>query len=155
MITLNLGCGDDKRGEVRIDMNPERKGLNLIADIHSIPLRTSVFDGVFCDSVFEHVMSPFKVLSEMARVSKKRIRVIVPNVHRLMRIKITWLNPLREVNKNTKHLQIWDAIAFKLLVHQVGGLRVLGIYWDRFPGALRRPSILFGKQMIVDMRVQK
>lgn len=149
-----MGCGADERGDVRMDFNEEKRGLNLIGDAQFIPLRTGVFGCVLCRSVLEHVQSPFKALSEMARVSRGWIKVTVPNVHRWARIRKLLLNPLSGVNPDTRHFQAWDGRAFKLLVNQIDGLKIEGISWAVFRGILRRPSILFGRDMIVKMRVE-
>lgn len=150
---LNLGCGDDFRGNIRIDINPSKKGLNLVADAHCIPLRDKIFDVVFCKSVLEHLISPFKGLSEMKRVSKKRIFVVVPNVYHWRRITRGLLSPGHEINPGTRHLQAWDGQAFKLLVNQIEDLKVVCIWWGYFYGSVSWPSMFFGSQMIIEMKV--
>lgn len=150
---LNLGCGDDLRGNIRIDINPERKGMNLIADAHCIPLRDKMFDCVFCKSVLEHLVSPFKGLSEIKRVSKNNIMVIVPNVHHWRRIARTLLTPEKDVNPLTKHFQAWDREAFKHLVDQVKDLTIANIEWGYFNGSMSWPSVFFGSNMVVLMKV--
>lgn len=153
MLSVNLGCGDDMRGEIRIDINPDRKGLNLISDAHYLPIRDKVINYVFCKSVLEHLKNPFKGLSEMKRISKNRIIVIVPNVHHWIRIVRGLINPYHSINRNTRHFQAWDGIAFKHLVNQAKGLEIVFIRWGYFKGRISRPSMLFGKKMIVGMRV--
>lgn len=153
MVSLNLGCGEDKRGEIRIDKNSDRKGLNLISDAHYLPIRDRVINYVFCKSVLEHLKNPFKGLSEMKRISKNRIIVIVPNVHHWNRIVRGLINPYHLINRKTLHLQAWDGIAFKLLVNQVKGLEIFFIGWEDFNGRMSKPSLLFGKNMKVGMRV--
>ena len=152
---LNLGCGNDSRGDIRIDINPDRTGLNLIADAHCIPLRDKIVDSIFCKSVLEHLISPSKGLSEMQRVSKNNIVVVVPNVHHWKRIKRNSLFPLHTVNPLTKHLQAWDGQAFKLLVSQIKDLEVVRIEWGYFHGSMYWPSMFFGSNMIVRMKVTK
>lgn len=150
---LNVGCGDDVRGKVRMDINPEKGGVNLIADAHRIPIRDNVFDYVFCKSSLEHLISPFKGLSEMARVSREFVRVIIPNVYNWRRIMRTLLSPLYSVRETTKHLQAWDGKAFKHLIHQIKGLVLVNIEWEYFRSFIKQPSMLFGLKMIVTMRV--
>jgi len=154
-LLLNLGCGNDSRGDIRIDINPDRTGLNLLADAHCIPLRDKIVDSIFCKSVLEHLISPSKGLSEMQRVSKNIIVVVVPNVHHWKRIKRNSLFPLQKVNPLTKHLQAWDGQAFKLLVSQIKDLEVVRIQWGYFHGSAYWPSMFFGSNMIVLMKVTK
>jgi len=153
MVSVNLGCGNDMRGEIRIDINPDRKGINLISDAHYLPIRDKVINYVFCKSVLEHLKNPFKGLSEMKRISKNRIIVIVPNVHHWIRMGRGLINPYHSINRKTRHFQAWDGIAFKHLVNQVKGLEIVFIRWGYFNGRISRPSMLFGKKMIVGMRV--
>ena len=150
---LNLGCGNDSRGDIRIDINPDRKGLNLIADAHCIPLRDKIVESIFCKSVLEHLKSPFKGLSEMQRVSKNNILVVVPNVHHLKRIKRNLIFTHHRVNPLTTHLQAWDGQAFKHLVDQIKDLEVVSIEWGYFHGSMYWPSMFFGSNMIVLMKV--
>ncbi len=153
MVFLNLGCGADMRGEIRIDINPDRVGLNLIGDAHYLPIRDRVINDVFCKSVLEHLKNPFKGLSEMKRVSKNRIIVIVPNVYHWNRIMRSLITPYQATNRETLHLQAWDVKAFKFLVNQVRGLEIVSVRWGYFNGRIRRPSMFFGKNMIVGMVV--
>ena len=150
---LNLGCGADVLGNIRIDVNPHKKGVNLVADAHCIPLRDKIVDIILCKSVLEHLISPFKGLSEMKRVSKNKIFVVVPNVHHWRRIARGLLSPGHEINPETKHLQAWDRQAFKLLVNQIEDLEVVRIGWGYFNGSFCWPSMFFGSQMIVLMKV--
>ena len=150
---LNVGCGDDSKGDIRIDVNPNRKGLNIIGDAQCIPLRDKICEFVKCKSVLEHLKSPFKGLSEMQRVSKNNILVIVPNLFHWRRIARCLMSPLHEIRQNTKHLQAWDSQAFKLLVNQIENLEVIYIHWGYFNGSFCWPSMFFGSQMIVLMKV--
>ena len=126
----------------------------MIADAHYLPIRNSVSKYVFCKSVLEHLKNPFKGLSEMKRIAKKRIIVIVPNVYFWKRIIQTLIFPYHRINPDTLHLQAWDGIAFKLLVNQIKGLEIIFIGWEYFIGRLHRPTMFFGKNMIVGMMVK-
>lgn len=154
---LNLGCGFDTRGEVRIDKNPERTGANLIADAHFIPLRDKIVKIVYAHSVIEHLESAFRGLLEMVRVAREKIIVIVPNVHNIGRIWKTLRAPLSPVNTGTLHFQGWDTIEFKHLVDQVEGLEILRFGWgsSRLVRArkLRFNHPLLSRHMIVEMGV--
>jgi len=66
-LTLDLGCGYRKRGDVNIDIRKKVKPT-VIADVHYIPFKNRTFDVICCFEVIEHVISPFKLLSESYRV---------------------------------------------------------------------------------------
>lgn len=152
---LNLGCGSDTRGEVRIDKNPYSFGVNLIGDAHHLPMREDIVDDVFNRSNLEHLISPFLALKEMTRVSRNRVRVIVPNLHEWRRIMRALIFPDHEVPLNTLHFQGWDSRLFKLLVNQIEGLEIEKIGYGYFRKRMKWPSMLCGSKMIVKMRVNK
>lgn len=77
MIILNVGCGDDFRGDVRVDIH-KTEAANIVADTQYLPLRSKIFDFVFCLSVLEHVPSWSKALKEIMRVSKNKVLLEVP-----------------------------------------------------------------------------
>ena len=112
--TLNLGCGNDKRGTVRIDLHPARNGITLLADAHFIPLRDKAISKTICKSVLEHVEAPIKVVQEMKRITVDEIIIIVPNLINVRRIWRTLKNPLHTMSRVARHLQGWDA---KLIRH--------------------------------------
>ena len=126
--TLNLGCGNDKRGTVRIDMNSAQSARNIIADAHFIPLRDKTISKTLCKSVLEHVETPIKVILEMKRITADEIILVIPNMVNLSRIWLNLKKPLRTVNTDTLHLQGWDT---KLMGHiaNATGLKVLSINW--------------------------
>ncbi|MBO0888227.1 methyltransferase domain-containing protein [Candidatus Bathyarchaeota archaeon] len=71
---LNLGCGSDPWGDVRVDLGYRtqtgvKTRLNLRADAHYLPFRDSSFKQVRCWHMLEHVRNPEAVLQEIRRVS--------------------------------------------------------------------------------------
>lgn len=152
---LNLGCGDDMIGEVRIDRRPGAHALNIMGDAHSLPFRDKVFDETLCYSVFEHVENPYKSLLEMTRVSKSKLRVIIPNVYYFKRILRALIKPGYKVNPGTLHLQAWDLLALKRLLKQVEAVEILNVEWINCPGLISWPSLFFGLKMRVTMGVDE
>ena len=74
MLSLNLGCGSDKWGDVRVDLDfstqiGDWSKLNLRADAHALPFRDKAFVVCRCWHVLEHLQDPVRVLSEIRRVS--------------------------------------------------------------------------------------
>ena len=72
-ISLNLGCGPDNWGDVRVDLDfstqigdPSR--LNVRADAHALPFRDKAFAVCRCWHVLEHLEDPVKVVDEIRRV---------------------------------------------------------------------------------------
>ncbi len=68
-LTLNLGCGDDTYGDIRLDLFPT-KGANVVGDSQRLPFRDSVFVEVYERNVFEHLPNPAVHLEEVRRVMR-------------------------------------------------------------------------------------
>jgi len=81
--TLNAGCGCDKWGDVRVDIEKFSSffdrvtTVNVIASIEYLPFKAKVFEEVRCYHTLEHVDYPFRCLKELLRVGQK-IDVKVP-----------------------------------------------------------------------------
>ena len=156
---LNIGCGNDREGDVRLDIEPSPT-TNIIADAHNLPVR-ALFTKIKCYNVLEHLNSPVTALKEMRRVCEKGfIHICVPNVNELRRILANSRNPLRPVNSKTRHLQGWDATEIKHLVREAEYLQVKSIEWiregkrekfSRINGILKfiLPPIFYFKYMLV------
>jgi len=76
--SLNLGCGADPWGDVRLDVGfvtqtGTRSLLNLRADAHYLPFRDKSFSEVRCWHMLEHVTDPMRVVSEIRRVSVRAV----------------------------------------------------------------------------------
>jgi len=70
--TLNVGCGPDDWGDVRVDVDFKTQTgatskLNVRADAHYLPFRDSVFSFGRCWHVLEHVENPAQALLELRR----------------------------------------------------------------------------------------
>lgn len=92
---LDLGCGNgwstkkiEETGrkavgvsifEREVDFAKKEYGVNaILADMHDLPFPNNYFDLVFARDVWEHSMIPWISLSEMKRVTKKYIYIIMP-----------------------------------------------------------------------------
>jgi len=76
LTTLNVGCGQDDWGEVRVDVDYETQThveskLNVRADAHHLPFRDSAFSFGRCWHVLEHLDNPTQVLFELWRTCEK------------------------------------------------------------------------------------
>ena len=134
-------------------MNPHKTGVNLVADIHHIPLRNKVISATLCKSVLEHVESPLKAILEMKRITKGRIIIIVPNVININRILRSLISPLHKVNPDTWHFQGWDSKLMKHLAIRAG-LEFHSVEWG-FEKTVRWGFIckpLFASHMITTLK---
>lgn len=73
--TLNVGCGPDDWGDVRVDVVFKTQlgatsKFNVRADAHRLPFRNGVFSLGRCWYVLEHVENPAEALLELRRTGK-------------------------------------------------------------------------------------
>lgn len=86
-LKLNVGCGTDPYGDVRIDIAikrqycEEKNTLNLFADAHKLPLRRKVFSESRCFHVLEHLKDPNKAVNEINRVTNGIVTLRFPVWH--------------------------------------------------------------------------
>ena len=66
-LVLNLGCGNDTYGDVRLDFM-RTAATNMIGDCQSLPFKDSTFNEVYEKNVFEHLPNPDMHLFEVRRV---------------------------------------------------------------------------------------
>lgn len=128
---LNLGCGHDKRGEIRMDYKASKTAINVIGDAHHLPFRDKSISKTLCNCVLEHVLSPFKVLREMKRVTDGSIIIMVPNLTHIGRIIRTIINPRYQIDHETTHFQGWDSKELRHLVHFVG-MKIKSVRWGGY-----------------------
>lgn len=98
LITLDVGCGRQPRGDVNVDLfieeTPHREKYpgkitskntpNFVrADGQHLPFRDSMFETVLSSETIEHVDRPFLFLSELIRVSNNKVMLTTP--HRFVR----------------------------------------------------------------------
>jgi ubiquinone/menaquinone biosynthesis C-methylase UbiE len=68
---LNLGCGNDFFGTVRMDI-AKSKSTTVIGDIEKkLPFKKNEFDTIYTQFLFEHLINPNLVLKEVYRILKK------------------------------------------------------------------------------------
>jgi hypothetical protein len=73
--TLNVGCGPDFWGDVRLDVDfytqtGVKSKLNIRADAHYLPFVDKAFSHVRCWHVLEHIAFPALAVSEIRRVGE-------------------------------------------------------------------------------------
>jgi ubiquinone/menaquinone biosynthesis C-methylase UbiE len=79
-LTLDVGCGGKKRGNIGIDLQ-KTSAVDIIADAHSLPFKQGVFSYCYIFSVLEHVKDPLCTLREIRRVLKPggKLKILVPS----------------------------------------------------------------------------
>ena len=63
-LILNIGCGEDQFGDVRLDLAPPSSTM-IVADAQNLPFRDSVFDRAYERNVLKHLPKPSNHLSEL------------------------------------------------------------------------------------------
>lgn len=87
MKILDVGCRGKQLKEylpeninyTAVDINSYEDVIKVDLNKDRLPFKDKTFDYVFCLEVLEHIHSPFKVLSELKRVSNGNIIISVPN----------------------------------------------------------------------------
>lgn len=150
---LNLGCGHDKRGEIRMDYKSSKMAINIIGDAHHLPFRDKSISKTLCNCVLEHVLSPFKALSEMKRVTDGSIIIVVPNLTHIRRIIKAIRNPFYDIDHETTHFQGWGPSEIRHLAYFVG-LKVKSLRWGGYSkyGLGRLCGPLLYNHMIITLR---
>ena len=89
---LDVGCGNGffmyqfnnfcqvtgvDYSEQMLKLNPVKNVLQM--DAHELKFQNDSFDLVFCHALLHHVAFPEKVISEMAKVSRKYVVIMEPN----------------------------------------------------------------------------
>jgi ubiquinone/menaquinone biosynthesis C-methylase UbiE len=79
-LTLNVGCGKERIGDVRLDF-VAGSAANIIGDAQHLPFRDGVFIEVYERNVLEHMANPGQHLTEIRRVLREGglLRLITDN----------------------------------------------------------------------------
>lgn len=114
MLSLDVGCGADPKGDVNIDAFPKDRKQDhrewnpkdvknfIVADGHKLPFLDGVFDVVYSSHTLEHTHTPFSVLKEMYRVSKDKVVLKIPSE--------------MDTDQTKTHLFTWNCLTFKNLL---------------------------------------
>ena len=70
MLSLDVGCGHQKRADIGIDYTKD-SDADIVADSGSLPFRDEVFGRIVSVASIEHSPNPLNFLKEQARVLKK------------------------------------------------------------------------------------
>jgi ubiquinone/menaquinone biosynthesis C-methylase UbiE len=82
MESLNVGCGSDPWGDVRVDVAfsfiTAHFKHTVLADAHYLPFKDGSFEVVKASHVLEHLSNPSKALNEILRVATREIVLKFP-----------------------------------------------------------------------------
>jgi len=77
MKSLNVGCGSDPWGDVRVDVAFRFITMHfkptVLADAHHLPFKDGSFELVKASHLLEHLRNPPKALDEILRVATKEV----------------------------------------------------------------------------------
>ena len=95
-LTLDVGCGKRKMGDINVDINREYRP-DVICDIHYLPFPNATFNYVYCYHVLEHKgVNPIKAINELKRVCNGIVEIQVPH----------WLSPNAKKDKTHTNFQV-------------------------------------------------
>jgi len=81
-LKLNVGCGTDTWGDVRLDNSRVYHGkqvkLTILADAQNLPFKDKCFGKTKAHHILEHLPDWKKALKEWCRVTNKQIELVVP-----------------------------------------------------------------------------
>lgn len=94
---LDVGCGSRPKGDVNVDffkggwnrqeadqdkgefVDPKKISNYVVASAEFLPFKSGVFDVVYSSHTIEHVINPFRMFSELVRVSCRKVVVKGPH----------------------------------------------------------------------------
>ena len=80
--SLNIGCGSDSWGDVRVDIAFDFLTMKckptILAHACHLPFKEKCFEEIKASHVLEHLENPIKALDEMLRVCSNKVRVSFP-----------------------------------------------------------------------------
>ena len=96
MLTLDVGCGNRKLGDVNVDIK-RSVCPDVVCDIHYLPFKNEQFNIVYCYHVLEHRgVEPLKAIKELKRICMRTVEIQVPH----------WLSPNAKKDKTHVNFQV-------------------------------------------------
>lgn len=140
---LNIGCGSDSWGDIRLDIVREyfflegESQVNFVGDARFLPFKDKSFDEVLVRHVLEHILDWEKALAECCRVAKKLFIIVPENssipksgwfvlftnpfISLLHRHKRKCFSLLLKLPKRARqHIWQFDVEILKLMLHKQG-----------------------------------
>jgi ubiquinone/menaquinone biosynthesis C-methylase UbiE len=125
MVSLDVGCGKNKRGDIGVDYS-KASDADVIADSQFLPFRDGAFDSVTSFVVLEHSPNPLIFLKEQYRVLEPngKVTVVTDNAQffRWSVLSLS-LHGIRHENYHKDHYMIFFPENVKRLM-RLAGFRV-------------------------------
>jgi len=109
---LHLCSGYSDLGDCRVDINPGAKP-DIVADIHYLPFKDQSFDTIIIDPPWygpQNWMQWERIASEMVRIARKRIIVILGNLFYMLpkpfELKDVYI--VKRISPQVKLVYVWD-----------------------------------------------
>jgi len=102
--TLNICCGKDRTGNVRVDLDSNVQP-DIIADVRYPPFKNDSFDTVICDPPFS-MYSRFKWLSKIFDLSRKLVIISTPPL--TVRMGRSWDREVWFIDAGHLFMRIWQ-----------------------------------------------
>jgi len=118
MPTLDVGCGERKRGEVGVDVRLTPY-VDLLASTYFLPFKAETFDRACMFEVLEHLEKPSEALREISRVLKRggTLHGSIPNLYWCGRILRSVMHrELEECYTSNEHINAWTLSELRHLV---------------------------------------
>jgi ubiquinone/menaquinone biosynthesis C-methylase UbiE len=157
---LDVGCGEgvvlrhlDRHlhGVSVIGLDVDGTGLRVAqsqntvslvqGSVYDLPFASGSFDLVLCCEVLEHVEQPDVAMAELARVSRDRVLLSVPNEPIWRLSNMARGKYLRHFGNTTGHIQHWTRLAFLRLVRthlDVAEVRTWLPFWSMLLARVRQ-----------------
>ncbi|MEM2941946.1 MAG: methyltransferase domain-containing protein [Candidatus Bathyarchaeia archaeon] len=120
MMTLDVGCGERKRGGLGIDVRLTRH-VDLLASTYFLPFKAETFDKIYMFEVLEHLENPSEALREVGRVLMRAgtVEGSIPNPYWCGRIlRLITHRDLEECHTSYEHINAWTIPELRHLVHR-------------------------------------
>jgi len=120
-VKLNVGCGTDSWGDIRIDVSRDtlwaisKSSANLLADARYLPFQDKCFDELRAQEVFEHIPDWKKALHECCRVAKKMV-ITFPVDSYMPTHYINWFINLITTTQPKRFLKFFDPAYLKYVL---------------------------------------
>jgi len=144
MLILDVGCGENKRGDLGMDTR-KMPGVDVVASASNIPFMDGTFREALAFEVLEHLENPAEALREIRRILKtaSTLRSSVPNIYWCGRILRAVLGTkVEETHTLHEHINSWTICEIgHLLEHSQ--FKLVDYYYED-TGPSKRFKLLFG-----------
>lgn len=109
MASIDIGCGEVKRGDIGIDITLTNS-TDIVCSVYDLPFKSESFNEAHAFEVLEHLENPLKALKEINRILIEGaiIHCSIPNVYWCGRIFRSILNiNIKKTYTFIEHINSW------------------------------------------------